>query len=191
MQAKWISRCFLPVMLMALLATACENDLKQVKQISQQEANNKIDSSKVVEIIYSDSAKVKARVLSPLLLTYNTVTPPYHVMPKGVKIFFFDGGKTEPSSTVVGDSAITKNGDKIIEMHGNVVVTNAKGDVFKSEELVWDQLKKILYSHKYWVFTKLDGTTLNGMHFQSDEAFNNKISDNGSGVLVTKESPGN
>ncbi|MBW4888602.1 LPS export ABC transporter periplasmic protein LptC [Mucilaginibacter sp. HMF5004] len=192
MQAKWFAHYFLPVMLIAaLLLPACENDLNQVKKISQQEANNKIDSSKVVDIIYSDSAKVKARVLTPLLLTFNTVTPPYHVMPKGVKIYFYDGKSPEPSSTVVGDSAITKNGDKIIELHGNVVVSNAKGDTFKSNELIWDQLKKILYSHQRWQLNKADGTMLNGMNFQSNETFTNKTGDDGNGVIVTKEGVGN
>jgi len=190
MQAKWLTHYFLPAMLIAaLLLPACENDLNQVKKISQQEANNKIDSSKVVEVIYSDSARVKARVVTPLMLHYNTADPHY-VMPKGVTIYFYDD-KQNVSSTVVSDSAITKSNDKIIELHRNVVVSSAKGDVFKSEELIWDQLKKILYSNQHWQLTKVDGTMLNGMHFQSDESFNNKTGDNGNGVIVTKEGVGN
>jgi LPS export ABC transporter protein LptC len=189
-QAKWFTRCFLPAMLLtALLLPACENDLNQVKKISQQEANNKIDSSKTVEVIYSDSARVKARVLTPLMLHYNTSNEHY-VMPKGVKIFFYDT-KQNVASTVVGDSAITKSANKIVELHGNVVVTNDKGDVFKSNELIWDQLKKSLYSNQRWELTKLDGTMLNGMHFKSDETFTNKTGDNGNGVIVTKDGLGN
>lgn len=178
------------LMLMAVLCLpACENDLNQVRQISRQEANNKIDSSKNIEIIYSDSARVKARVVSPLLLAY-TGTPPYHLMPKGVKIYFFDN-KLQQSSTVVADSAITKSNDKIIELHRNVVVSNAQGDVFKSDELIWDQFKKQLYSNKPWNITKVDGTVLNGLHFISDESFSNYSGDDGRGVIVTKEGIGN
>lgn len=191
MQAKWMTRIFLPAMLlMALLSPGCENDLKQVKQISQQEANNKIDSSKTVEVIYSDSARVKARVLTPLMLHYNITNDEHYVMPKGVTIYFYDN-KQNITSTVVGDSAITKKNDKIIELHGNVVVSNVKGDVFKSNELIWDQLKKMMYSNQHWQLNKVDGTMLNGMHFKSDETFTNKTGDNGNGVIVTKEGVGN
>jgi LPS export ABC transporter protein LptC len=191
MQAKWHTILFLPVVLItALLLPACENDLKQVKQISQQEANNKVDSSKIVEVIYSDSAHVKARVLTKLMLHYNITNDEHYVMPKGVTIYFYDN-QQNISSTVVGDSSITKKDNKVIEMHGNVVVSNAKGDVFKSNELIWDQLKKIMYSNQHWQLNKTDGTMLNGMHFKSDETFTNKTGDNGNGVIVTKETPGN
>ena len=188
--AKPLNGLFLLVMLAALMALpGCENDLNKVRQISKQEANNKIDSSKVVEIIYSDSARVKARVVSPLLLSYTGVNP-YHLMPRGVKIYFFDG-KQALSSTVVGDSAISKSNDKIIELHRNVVVSNVKGDVFKSDELIWDQLKKQLYSDKPWTLNKTDGTALSGVHFKSDESFSNYSGDNGAGVIVTNQSIGN
>ncbi len=189
-QAKWVTGFFLPAMLAAtLLLQACENDLNQVKKISQQEANNKVDSSKIVDVIYSDSAHVKARIQTKLMLHYNT-TDEHYVMPRGVTITFYDN-QQNITSTVVGDSAITKSDNKIIELHGNVVVSNVKGDVFKSNELIWDQLKKIMYSNQHWQLNKTDGTMLNGMHFKSDETFTNKTGDNGNGVIVTKESPGN
>jgi len=189
-QAKWSICCFLPVMLItALLLPSCENDLNTVKKLSQQEANNKIDSSKVIEIIYSDSAKVKARVESPLLLTYNTKTP-YHLMPKGVKIYFYDKNLVI-TNTIVADSGVSKLDNKLIELHRNVVVTSNKGDVFRSDELIWDSLKKLVYSNKPWTFNKADGTVLNGTVFQSDESFTHTSGTNGNGTIVTKEGLGN
>jgi len=189
-RAKWSITYFLPALLItALLFSACENDLNQVKRISTQEANNKIDSSKSVEIIYSDSAHVKSRVITPLLLTFN-LTVPYHMMPKGVKIIFFDKNLVA-TTTVTADSAITRNNDKIIELHRNVVLVTNKGDVFKSEELIWDQFKKQLYSNQHWDLNKADGTMLNGLHFTSDETFSHATGDSGTGVIVTKEKLGN
>ena len=189
LQAKWFTAFFLPAMLLALLLQGCENDLNKVQRLSAQEANNKVDSSKVVEIIFSDSARVKARVLTPLLLKYN-ITVPFYLMPKGVKIYFYDKNLVN-TSTVVADSAITKNNDKIIELHRNVVVSSNTGDVFTSDELIWDQLKKQLYSNQPWTMTKTDGTVLNGIHFTSDESFSHYHVDNGNGVIVTKQGIGN
>jgi hypothetical protein len=50
--------------------TACENDLTKVEKISSLEVSLPIETSKEVEIIYSDSAVVRARLNSPELKFY-------------------------------------------------------------------------------------------------------------------------
>ena len=193
-QVKWLTGIFLPALLMAMLLFACENDLKKVQQISAQEVNKPVDTTKGVDVIYSDSAKVKSRILTPLMLKH-TVTKPYYEMPKGVKIIFYDDKlnlKTKSFNadkhiifTVTADYAITSNDDKLIELRKNVVVKNTAGDVFKTEQLFYDSVKKIIYSKVDCLLTKVDGTVLDGTGFTSNETFTQYHFDHGKGKLIT------
>ena len=45
-----------------LLLGGCENDLKKIKAISEQQLKNPADSSKGVEVLFSDSAKLKLKL---------------------------------------------------------------------------------------------------------------------------------
>lgn len=156
--------------LLCLLFAACENDLKKVQEISAKEVNSLIEQTTGVEVIYSDSAKVKARMLTPLLLHFQ-VEKPYYEMPKGVKVISFDDS-LKKSSTVTSEYAITSKNEKMITLRKNVVATNAKGDVFKSEELIWDQEKQLFYSNKAVSITMANGNIINGTSFESNENFN-------------------
>jgi LPS export ABC transporter protein LptC len=142
-----------------------------------------------VDIIYSDSAKVKAKALAPLMLDYNTdnttntgKNKPYSVLPKGIKINFYTDSLTL-SGTLVADSAILRDNNKIAEMYKNVVVTNAKGETFKSEQLIWDQNKKIFYSDKVVHIKMVTGTVMEGTSFTSDESFNHWKMQQSTGVI--------
>ncbi len=183
--AKRLTGFFVPVILMAVLLSACENDLKKVREISAKEFTNPVDSSMSVEVTYSDSARVKAVLKTPLLLDFKTVAKPYREMPKGIKITFYDKN-LKVVSTVVSDYGVTSHGDSVITLKKNVVVTNAEGDTFKSNELVWDSGKKLIYTNQPVVINKIDGTVLNYSNFKSNQTGTDYSGDNGTGVIVTK-----
>ncbi len=150
--------------------TACENDLREVEKISAKGSSVRVDKSKGVEIIYSDSARVKARILTPLL-NYYKVDKPYYEMPKGATVIFFDENLRE-SSRIVSDYALQYETSRVVEMRKNVVGTSAKGDVFKSDELIWDPGKKEpVYSNKLVTITQPNGNIVFGNGFSSDERF--------------------
>jgi hypothetical protein len=93
-RAKQVSALFLPALLLGmLLLGACENDLKKIKEISAKSVSQPIDTTRGVEVIYSDSAIVKGKMITSLLIHYDVskqVTKPYYTMPKGVKVIFYD-----------------------------------------------------------------------------------------------------
>src|SRR4051812_48399564 len=85
----------LPVLFAGMLfLSACENDLNKVKEITAADATQPIQRTTGVTMIYSDSAKVKAKVTTPLLIDYQTKTP-YKIMPKGVKVIFYNANLKE------------------------------------------------------------------------------------------------
>lgn len=164
------------------LLIACENDLREIEKIS---AKTKIsaDTSKGVEIILSDSAVVKGKLITPLLLDYKTANP-YYEMPAGLTVIFYDENQRE-SSRITADHGIRREKEELVELRKNVVVVTDKGDIFKSEELFWDEKKKIFYSNQLVNITKPDGTSINGTQFVSDQNFNNPVINNATGSLAT------
>ena len=182
MKAKQLSKLFLPVVIagMAFLAS-CENDLKDLQKISANEVSKPIEKFTGVDVIYSDSAKVKAHMTAPLMINYK-VKKPYTEMPKGVKIIFYDNNLVE-SSTIVADYAIRREIEKVIELRKNVVGTNAKGDTFSSEELIWDEATKQIHSNQLVHVKMADGSITDGTSFTSDENFDHWIMQQGKGII--------
>ena len=167
-----------------LAFASCENDLKDVERVSAKKISVPVDVSYGVTVIYSDSAKVKARMTTKELHHYKAITNPYYEMPKGVTIIFYDENQQE-SSRVVSDYAVRRENEKQVELRKNVVVTNVKGDVFKSEELIWDEAKQRFYSNQLVNIVKPDGTNIFGSGFRSDQNFNNPEIDRAYGDFAT------
>jgi LPS export ABC transporter protein LptC len=147
---------------------ACENDLRKVEQISAKKMLVPVDKSTGVEIIYSDSTIVKAKLITPELLNFKTEKP-YIEMNKGVTVIFYDQNQQE-SSRVKADYAIRRERENIVELKRNVVATNIKGETFKSEELIWDETKKRFYSNKLVSITS-NQNILHGTSFWANEDF--------------------
>ncbi|MFZ4101855.1 MAG: LPS export ABC transporter periplasmic protein LptC [Sphingobacterium thalpophilum] len=163
-------RCLFGAVLIAgiFLLSACENDLRKVEQISAKKMLVPVDKSTGVEIIYSDSAIVKAKLITPELLNFKTEKP-YIEMNKGVTVIFFDQYQQE-SSRVIADYAIRRERESIVELKRNVVVTNIKGETFKSDELTWDETKRRFYSTKLVSITSKQNI-LYGTSFWANEDF--------------------
>ena len=126
------------------VAACGSGDLKNVDKITLLDTVQ-VDSTKGAEIIYSDSAKVKAKLKAPILLYFKT-TKPYYEMPEGINVVFYDEN-LKPSTTVVSDYALRRENEKTVELRKNVVAKNAEGKTFKSEELIWDENTKKFYSN--------------------------------------------
>lgn len=169
---KFAIKCLM--LLLPMFFLACENDLKKVKQISSMEVNKPVETTIGVDVIYSDSAKVKARMTAPVMLNHTATktVKSYYEMPNGVHIDFYDL-KQKIISTVTAEYAITKNDNKTVELRRNVVVVNDKGDTFKSQELIWDQIGKKFYSNQFSTLTQKEGNTISGSTFRCKEDLSN------------------
>lgn len=158
--------CFVLVGIITLFACG-SGDLKKAKKITLQE-EIQVDSTKGAEIVYSDSAKVKAKLKAPLLLYFKTKDP-YYEMPKGIDVVFYDE-QLKPTSTVIADYAIRRENQKTVELRNNVVAKNSEGKTFKSDELFWDENTKKFHSNKV-VTIITDQATISGTSFWALEDF--------------------
>jgi LPS export ABC transporter protein LptC len=166
------------------LMGACENDLNKVKEVAAADATTPVDRTEGVDVIFSDSAKVKLKLTSPLLLDYKGKNS-YQLMPKGVKVVFYND-KLQIAGTIIADTGIRR--DTLIEFHHNVVATNPEGSVLKSEELIWNQYKKQVYSNKKVVMTKVGGDVLTGTSVISDDKLLHPVFQNSTAIIHVNES---
>jgi LPS export ABC transporter protein LptC len=181
-KAKRLSNLFLPVVIAGItLITGCENSLKDIQKISANEVSKPVERYTGVDVIYSDSARVKAHMTAPVMINYK-VKKPYIEMPNGVKVIFYDNNLHE-TSTIVADYAIRHEVEKTIELRKNVVGTNVKGDTFTSDELIWDESTKQIHSSKLVHVKMSDGSISDGTSFTSDENFNHWTMTQGTGTF--------
>jgi len=169
------------------LASCGDDDLKKANAVATNQITFTRDRTLGVEIIYSDSARVKAKGNAPIM---DKVTPStggtYQEMIKGVSIDFFNPNG-EIDGNLVCDYAIRKDQDRKTEFRKNVVVKNNKGDTFSSQELIWDELKKIFYSTQRVYVKGADGSIGEGINFQAPEDFSTYSMESGNADLNMKE----
>jgi len=169
-----------------VLLGACETDLKEVDRIAAIQAEEPVDISLGVTVVYSDSAWVKAQMTAPEMRHYN-VEEPYYEFQKGVTIVFYDENQVE-TQRITSDYAIQKEAEELIEFKRNVVITRADGSVIKTEELIHDQKANTFYNHVPIEAYFKDGRgNFMGTSFTSDASFENIEVQNATGLYLLED----
>ena len=188
-RSKLLSKLFWPAIVTGImLFSACENDINKIRELSSNQINADVDTVHGVDIIYSDSAKVRFRVLAPLLLQYQGKKP-YKLMPKTVNIIFFNKEDMTQMGTLTADTAIQSDVDNKFDFHKNVVAKNAKGETFKSDELIWDKNTKTMYSNKVVQIKMANGDIMNGTGFKSDQTLAHWTMTQSTGIFNVTDAP--
>lgn len=157
------------ILCLGFLFSCTNDDLKSANSISVKKVVFTRDRSLGVAVVYSDSAIVKAKGFAPIL---DKIVPAnggmYNEMPSGVKIDFYDQ-YMRVTGTITSDYAINKESERITIFRKNVVVINDQ-ITYKTEELTWDENKKLYFSPA-GVVTKKDGSVLSGTSFSAPQDF--------------------
>lgn len=173
----------LAIALSTLLIMSCETDLKEVDRIAAIQAEEPVDISIGITVIFSDSAVVQAKMTAPEMRHYN-VEAPYYEFQEGVTIMFYDEHSIE-TQRITADYAIQKEVEELIEFRGNVIITRADGSVIKTEELIHDQKENTFYNHVPITAYFTDGKgNFMGSSFQSDGSFQNIEVQNSTGLYI-------
>ncbi len=136
-----ISVCILTVMSMS-----CENNWNEIKKISVN-IDAEVETADKIEILYSTDAHVRARLVSKELKRYNS-RKPYLEFNKGLNVTFYDEQLVQSSKLTAGYGRVDELTNEMIARN-NVVVINNKGEKLNTEELVWDNKNKKIYSEKF------------------------------------------
>lgn len=164
---------------LAMGLSACKkNDLKVVEDITKQSVPAEYSTN--VEVIYSDSARVKARLTAPNMVRYLTKDPSLE-MPKGLYVQFYDEN-LKVKSWMKADYGIRYLNTGITRVSGHVQVRNIKGDSLNTEEMFWDERKEKVYGNKFvTVKTKTQVILADG--FESNISFTNYTFHNIKGII--------
>jgi LPS export ABC transporter protein LptC len=126
--------------------SSCNNSLEEAKLIISR-ANVNIEKGKDVQINYSDNGVVRIQASGPTATRFNTEKP-YLEFPDGIKILFYNSAR-EVESTLTAKHATAVENSHSMTARDSVVVVNNKGEVLNTDELIWDEEKKIIYSNSF------------------------------------------
>ena len=141
--------------------------------------------AKNIEVTFSDSGKIQAKLYSVLLNRYPGGDP-YMEFPKGFKVCIYDSAM-RVETTISGNYGKRKDYSRIMEARGNVVVRNElKKQQLNTEILTWDENKRKIYS-KTNVKITTDNMLLFGDGLESNESFSDYTILNPHGQMVVKK----
>lgn len=150
-----------------MFVLSCSNSDEQLKPFKDP-VDGGPELSKDVEIIYSDSSIVKAKVNAPIVKRFKG-DKPYTEMPDGIIALFFDPTGTS-NAKLSANYAIRREKEKEMEAIDNVVVVNQEGDTLTTHRLVWDEIGKRIYTDKF-VVIKTKTETIRGQGLESNQDF--------------------
>ena len=153
--------------LFLLVFYGCENNLERVKLVASRN-DAALEHGREVEVLYSSKGKVLYKVKGPGMIRHNTENP-FIEFPESVKIYFYDDSLRMDSWLTAGYGISYENKGMVI-VRRQVVLQNTKGEKLETEELIWDEKKKKIYSDKYTTITTTE-EVIYGDGFEADEDF--------------------
>ncbi len=160
------------LLMLSLLLLGCENDIERINMLTEQ-SEIPILKSKNIEVIYSDSAKVKVHIIAPAYQSFPDVERPYDEFPEGMEVYFYDDSM-KIESEIRADYTIYYPQEKLWHATGNVIARRLdNGDALNTEELFWDMESEIIYSDSYTRVHNEENILYGKKGFKSDQNLSN------------------
>ena len=164
---------------------SCANDMDVVNKLIDTETEPDVVGNNV-EILYSDSARLQMKMITPLFIQYSSATEPRDEFPEGLHVWFYE--KTEElKAEITANWAKHDYDTDLWEARDNVVLTNAEGQILETEQLFWDTKEGIVYSEKYTKATFPNGTVADGDTFTATQDFSEYKFIKGKATIVLNE----
>ena len=152
------------------LLMSCDGDTAEIEALYEKEDVAREIISEV-KITYSDSAKVRLMVTSPLMIRSEIDNKMIEEFPDGLFVEFFHNS-FNPQSWLKAEKGIRYPDDKKIILRGNVQLYNEKNDKLESSELIWNEETQEISTEKFVRITQPErGDTTYGFGFISDQQF--------------------
>ena len=182
-------RLLLPVMvlcpfLFAVFFSGCGNDLQTVNDIAHANTAPTM-SAKNIEVTFSDSGRVQAKLFSSLVNRYEGEEQVME-FPKGFRVFIYDS-VMRVETTITGNWGKRLENIHMMEAKGNVIVKNEiKNQQLNTEHLFWDEKKAKIYSDVNSKITTADKIFyVEGL--ESNESFTNYTFTHLTGEMTVKK----
>lgn len=167
---------------MCLLLCSCENDMGKVAALNHTVIT--VEEAHGVTVLMSQSAKMKARILSPYMLRYQDT--PRIEFPRTLHVDFFDS-LLNIESTLDAHYGVYYEAQNKVYLRDSVKIINiAKKETIYCEDLNWDQNTGMFYTHKN-VRIYEPTQILFGKGMQSNQDFTSVKIDTITGTVVVQQ----
>lgn len=157
-------------LLLTGLLCACEEGPVAVEEPAENYDVSR-ETTRDVDILYSDSAQVRVRIKGPTMLTYNDRREPRQEFPDGVAVDFF-GPNQEISSKLTAKYAIRYENDAYVVIRDSVVWQSLEGEKLETSQLIWDERRERVYSDRFVVVTRPE-EIIYSQGFEANQDFSN------------------
>lgn len=152
-----------------LFAFSCENDINEVNALFSKK-ETQVETATGVEMLYSDSAILELRIVTPKMLRHFKEKDPFQEFPEGLTIDFFDDKGKEVTARMTARYAERfENSNKFI-VQDSVVWRSQKGEQLETEELIWEEQEDRVHTNKF-VVVRREGEIIYGHGFDSNKDF--------------------
>lgn len=144
----------------------CQSNFKDVQKINFSEFMPSGDANDI-NLKYTDSGRIRAILVSPKMLDYETVAFPFTEFPKGIDVTIYDNkGKR---TFITSDYAVSYKMTNLIDLQGNVKIKSQSGQTLETQQLYYDQKNDWFYTEKNFTFTDPKGVSSGrGIDFSKD-----------------------
>ncbi len=151
--------------------TACQqNDPADVAELIDK-LDDKVETAREVEIIYSDSALLRVTIKAPVMLNYLDRNQPRQEFPEGLDVDFYDEHGLI-SSHLTAQYGIRYERTTEMIVRDSVVWQSENDEKLETEELIWDEKKQEIYTQKF-VVIQTPEQIIYGHGFTADQNFSN------------------
>ncbi len=165
-----IKNSFWLLLILSATLFSCENKTSDIDDlISKMEIGKEM--AEEVEILYSDSAIVRAKIVAPVMIMDLDRTSESQEFPDGVVVDFFDDFQNT-SSTLSGLYAIRYIRKGQVIVRDSVVWESVSGEKLETQELIWDEKAEKIYSDKFVVISR-PSEIIYGHGFEAGQDFKN------------------
>ena len=129
-----------------------------------------IERTRNVDILYSDSSRVRVRITSDLMLRNPDKYTPYQEFPEGIYVEFYDDER-QVVAWLTANYAIRRDKENKVIARSHVILKNREDQKLETPELIWDEQSETVYSDKFVKITEPNGDVTVGFGFRSDQNF--------------------
>lgn len=142
------------VTISATISFSCTNNMDDVNNYFSEELTD-IEQAHNVELLYSDSAEIKVRVTSPLMVRNLDRIEPKDEFPEGLHAEFF-GPNMQVTSWMDAKFATRYEKDGRIIAEDSVVIYNRKNEKLSTPYLIWNEKEETLENNQFVMITRPD-----------------------------------
>lgn len=150
-------------------ATSCKEERKLNVASKIKAAKMPTMQTRNIATFISDSGVVQYKIVAPIWQVWEQGENPHWSFPEGIYLQKYNRQR-QVIATIAADSATFFKNKKLWRLDGNVEIRKKPKDLFLTQQLFWDQNRRLLYND---TFTHVETAThmLEGQGFRANEQF--------------------